>query len=73
MLWIKLALALVKLADLFANMAREKELIGAGEDRALAEASASILLKTKAAKEVMQRVTAMSEDEVDKALKELEP
>lgn len=66
-------LAILKLINVFMSFAQERQLIQAGADAEIAKASASILLKTESAKQVMQEVTAMTEKQVDAALKGLEP
>ena len=69
----KIALTLLQLADVLVALARSRQQMQAGADAEIAKASASILLKCQSAKEVMRRVMAMSEAEVDQSLKELEP
>lgn len=73
MSWLEIALALLKLANMIVSWVREKQQMDAGHDRAIAEASASILSKTQAAKEIMAKISGMTEAQVDAALKELEP
>ena len=72
MIWVNLAIAFLKLANIAVNFAKEKQLMDAGSDRAIAQASANILKKTQAAKEVMAEVMAMTDEQVDEALKRLE-
>jgi len=71
--WAKIALLALQVADMLVTLARSKQQMDAGADREIAKASASILAKTQAAKEVMVEVMGMKDDEVDKALKGLEP
>lgn len=66
-------LALLKLAGILLTFARDRQMMKAGADAEIAKASAAILLQTESAKEIMTKVTSLDEDEVDKALKELEP
>lgn len=73
MTWVSAILTILKLADTLVAWLRDKQQLDAGADRQIAQASASILSKTKAAKEVLQSVMGMTEDEVDKTLKGLEP
>ena len=73
MSWISLALTLLKIVNSIMTWARERELISAGYDKAIAEASQSILLKTEAGKKMMEKVNAMSDEEVDAGLRGLEP
>lgn len=70
---VSIILTLLKIADALLTFARDRQMIKAGADAEIAKASASVLLKTESAKEIMAQVTAMSEEQVDKALKELEP
>lgn len=69
----KIAVALLQLALLFVEWAKQKQAIDAGYDKAIAETSVAILKKTEAAKAVLGRVTGMTESQVDQALKDLEP
>lgn len=71
--WLKLGLLFLQIADKALDIARAKKLMDAGEEKAVAAASASILQKTGVAKDIMQRIEGMSEAEVDQALKDLEP
>ncbi len=73
MTWVSLALALLKFVNTIMMWARERELIDKGYDQAIAEVTQSILIKTDAGKKVMERVNAMSPDEVDAGLRDLEP
>jgi len=66
-------LALLKIASALLSFARDRQMMQAGADAEIAKASASVLLMTQSAKDVMAQVTGMTEEEVDKALKELEP
>lgn len=73
MSWLSLALALLKLVNGIMTWARERELISEGYDRAIAEETQSILIKTAAGKAIMEKVNAMSDKEVDDGLRGLEP
>lgn len=73
MSWISLALALLKFVNSLMTWARERELISEGYDKAIAEETQSILAKTTAGKAIMEKVNAMSEQEVDDGLRDLEP
>jgi len=66
-------LMLLNLASMLLEYARNHQMIQAGADAEIAKASAAVLLKTESAKEIMAQVTSLNEEEVDKALKELEP
>lgn len=73
MSWLSLALALLKFVNSIMNYARERKLISQGYDQAIAEVTQSILIKTDAGKKIMERVNAMSDQEVDAGLRDLEP
>jgi hypothetical protein len=71
--WLSIILALLKLADYIASSVRENQLLDAGADRAIAQASAGILAKTKVAKEEYQKAMGLTDAEVDEGLREQEP
>lgn len=71
--WAKVILAALQIAEIVMTWLRNKELLDAGADREIARASASILVKTQAGREIVAQVTAMTPEEVDAALKALEP
>ncbi len=71
--WISLALALLKLVNGIMTWARERELINAGQDEAIAAMSQQIMAKTAAGKKILERVNALSEKDVDSELAGLEP
>lgn len=73
MSWLSLALTLLKIASTIINWARERELIDQGYDQALAQVAAEIMRKTAAGKAILEKVNAMSDKEVDDALRGLEP
>lgn len=73
MTWVSLALALLKFVNAIMTWARERELISEGYDKAIAEETQSILVKTTAGKAIMEKVNAMSDAEVDDGLRGLEP
>lgn len=73
MTWVSLALALLKFVNAIMTWARERELISQGYDHAIAEVTQSILVKTTAGKAIMEKVNAMSDNEVDAGLRGLEP
>lgn len=70
--WIGLALQLLKLVNSIMTYARQREFITQGYDQAIAEMTQQILVKTDAGKKIMERVNAMSPEEVDKHLRDLE-
>ena len=73
MTWVSLALSLLKLVNMIMGYVRERELISKGYDQAIAEVTQSILVKTTAGKAIMEKVNALSDKEVDDALRGLEP
>lgn len=73
MTWVSLALALLKFVNAIMTWARERELISEGYDKAIAEVSQSILVKTTVGKAIMEKVNAMSDADVDAGLRGLEP
>ena len=73
MAYIQIALLALKLIEGLVNWARENQLISAGEDKAIAQASAAILTQTQSAKAVMEEVSGMSGSALDVLLHQLEP
>lgn len=70
--WLQLALALLKLVNGIVGWYKQEQLIEAGVDKEIARTSASIFTKTATAKQIMEEVSGLSEDEVDVALRRLE-
>lgn len=73
MAWASLALALLKIVHLIMTWANERGLIAQGYDTAIAEVTQSILVKTTEGKKIMERVNALSDEDVDAELRGLEP
>lgn len=71
--WISLALALLKFVNGIMTWAKERELISQGYDKAIAEVTQSIFVKTEAGKAMIEKVNRMSDAEVDDGLRGLEP
>jgi hypothetical protein len=71
--WVSLALALLKFVNGIMTWAHERGLISQGYDKAIAEVTQSIFVKTEAGKAIMEKVNAMSPEEVDAGLRDLEP
>lgn len=69
----KVVLILLNIADKFSDLLIQKKYQDQGYQKAVAEANAKMLKKNTFAKEVMQRVNNMSDSDVDKQLRELEP
>jgi hypothetical protein len=73
MTWLSLALTLLKIVSSIMTWAREQSLIDEGYDKAIAETTQEILRKTAVGKQLMEQVDAMSDSQVDDALRNLEP
>lgn len=73
MSWLSLILTILKVVNAFMDWANREKLMQAGYDKAIAEASAAILKKTAAGRAMMEKVNAMSPEEVDAGLRDLEP
>lgn len=71
--WIKLIVLVLGIIDKWVDDARAKGLIQQGRDEEIARATASILAKTRWANDLRQRNEKLTSDEVDAALRELEP
>ena len=69
--WIEIALTFLKLANTLITWGRERELVSSGQDKQIAEQSAAILLKSNAAKAVMQQMSTLDDKQVDDVLKQL--
>lgn len=72
MTYASIILALLQAISALITWAREKKLIDQGADRAIAETTAAILVKTKYAKDVMIKITSLDEKQTDDVLKQLE-
>ena len=73
MSWVSLILALISAASKIYNWRRDQKLLDAGEDRQIAKALAEQLRKTDYVKQALEDAHAMSDDELAKRLRELEP
>lgn len=71
--WLGLALQLLKLVNSIVLWARKNELINEGYDKAIAEETKAILANTARGKAILEKVNAMSDEEVDAGLRDLEP
>jgi hypothetical protein len=71
--WVSFALALLKFVNGIMTWAHERGLISQGYDKAIAEVTQSIFVKTEAGRAIMEKVNAMSPEEVDSGLRGLEP
>ena len=73
MTWGNIILLILQLAYELFKWRRDAGLIQQGEDQAIARQTAMILGQTEAAKKLREQVNAMSEDDIDKELRSLEP
>lgn len=73
MTYVSLILALLRLVNLLVETAQQRRWMKAGEDAEIARAAESLHRKTEAGKKIWEKVDAMSESEVDAALRDLEP
>lgn len=71
--WIGLALQLLKLVNAIMLKVEREGLIKQGYDQAIADETKAILVKTEAGKRMMEKVNAMSDEDVDAGLRGLEP
>lgn len=70
---VSIILALLKLANVLMSTALQKKWMQAGADAEIAKISESISRKTIASKAIWEKVDAMSDQDVDAALRGLEP
>lgn len=63
MSWISLVLPLLRLVLMFQTWARERELMDAGQDRAIAQAALQVLEATKEGKALRERIKSLTDAE----------
>ena len=73
MTWASIILTALKLISTLIAWAQREGHIKEGYDRAIAEAAREIFRKSEYAKQVKEKIDAMSDAEVDAALVSLEP
>jgi uncharacterized membrane protein len=71
--WPSIILAVLKLINEIMSAVNRDKWMQAGADAEIAKVSASILAKTETGKAILENVNAMSDTDVDAALRELEP
>jgi hypothetical protein len=71
--WPEIILLVLKLANAIMGDVNNQRQFTAGQDAEIAKISAAILRKTAAGKAMMEKVDALSADDVDAALRDLEP
>jgi hypothetical protein len=69
--WIEIGLLLLRLASSLLDYARARQQFTAGQDAEAARASAAILARTQAGKQIMEKLDAMSEGDLGRLLSEL--
>lgn len=71
--WASIILIALKVVNAIMNAVSQDKLLQAGADSEIAKMAMSILGKTTAGKAIMEKVNALSDPEVDAALRGLEP
>lgn len=69
--WASIVLAVLQAVNAIMDFVNTEKAQQAGMDAEIAKVSASILAKTKAGKAIMEKVNAMSDTDVDAALRDL--
>lgn len=69
--WAEIVLLVLKIADAIMTQVGDAKQFQAGTDAEIAKTSAAILRKTQAGKAIMEKVDAMSDTDVDAALRDL--
>lgn len=73
MSYVSLILALLKFVNNLMDWVQREKYMKAGADAEIAKVSAAILKKTESGKKIWERIDAMGSDEIDAALRDLEP
>lgn len=71
--WIELAILLLKLANQIVSWAHDQGKIEEGRQEVISEMSLAIASKVRTRDQILERVNAMSPEEVDAGLRDLEP
>jgi hypothetical protein len=71
--WAEIVLLILKIANAIMGELGNQRQFQAGADAEIAKISAAILRKTQAGKAIMEKVDALSDADVDAALRGLEP
>ena len=69
----EIVLLVLKIANAIMSEVHDSKAFQAGTDAEIAKVSAAILRKTQAGKAIMEKVDAMSDQDVDTGLRGLEP
>lgn len=71
--WVQLAILLLKVVNGIINWAHDRGMIEEGRQQVIGEYALNIAAKTRTKEQIREKVDAMSEDEVDAELHDLEP
>lgn len=71
--YLNLILVLLRIVNAIVGWAKEQELLSTGEDRAIARSLAQVAARVAVAKKTKEEVDALSDQEVDSMLRNLEP
>lgn len=71
--YIGLALAILKLVNFIMGFVSREQAKADGRNELIAEQSMLLLQRVKTKNEILEKVNAMSDDEVDAGLRDLEP
>lgn len=69
--WVKIIAGIVSLAGMLATWLNDRREFTQGEDNAVAAAALELLKQTTAGKQLMERVTALPDPDLDKLLSDL--
>lgn len=65
MIWLSVAIQFMKLVNVIMNFVSHEQIKQEGKDELLAEQALILLQRTERGKRIMEKVDAMSEDDVD--------
>ncbi len=71
--WGSIILTALKIINAIMGAVNRDKWMQAGADAEIAKISAAILARTEAGKKILEKVNAMSDEDVDTALRGLEP
>ena len=71
--WLEFAITLMKLVNNILNWVHDEGLIDSGRRQVLAAQALAIAKKVQTKNELLERINAMDDAEVDKELRDLEP
>jgi len=73
MIWGKIILLLLQMAHSLLELAEKNKWISEGEQRAIAASSLEVARKVSIGKKILEEVSGLSDQQVDDALRALEP